>query len=170
MRWYTHVLLLDDEMLLIMADRKLHPEENSIALDHHPQKHVLRTGDDVKLELVASVLMTESHNVEGSPLLLPSNQTSTSVQAHDWPCRPKCTLWNGPFVWLAARAANPSHSRWCDRIFHVRRSYELQCLSTFEVGVTHTYGRSGKVHYCSSVETRLMRTPHHVEHPERGMI
>ena len=70
-------------MLLVMSHRKLRQEANSITSDHQPQKHVLRTVDDVELELVASVMMTASHNVEGSPLILQPNQISTSVQAHE---------------------------------------------------------------------------------------
>ena len=53
----------------MLSHRKLRQEANSIAFDHQPQKHVLRTVDDVELELVASVLMTASHNVERSPLI-----------------------------------------------------------------------------------------------------
>ena len=76
-------------MWLVMSHRKLRQEANSITLDQQPQKHVLRTVDDAKLELIVSVRITSSHNVEGSQLILPQNQMSTSVQAREWPCRPK---------------------------------------------------------------------------------
>ena len=84
--------------------------------------------------------MTASRNVLGSPLILPPKQISTLVQAHEWPCRLKCTLYNVPFMWLAASAAHPSQSRWCDRIFffwNVQIPLELQCLSTLAVAVTY---------------------------------
>ena len=59
-RWY----FIDDEMLLMMSHHKQRQEANFITLDHQQQKHVLRTVDDVELELVASVLMTTNRNVE----------------------------------------------------------------------------------------------------------
>ena len=76
----------------MILHRKLRQEANSKIFDHQPQKHVLRAVDDVELELVASVLMTASRNIEESRLILPPNQISTLVPAHDWRCRPKCIL------------------------------------------------------------------------------
>ena len=55
-------------MLLVISHCKLYQEANFITLDHQLQKHVLWTVDDVELELVASVRMTASRNVEESAL------------------------------------------------------------------------------------------------------
>ena len=115
MRLYTSIPLVDNEIILVMLHSKQHQEEISTTLDHQLQKNVLRAVDDVELELVANVRMTSNHDVEESPLILRPNQICTWVHAHEWPCRPKCTYWTVPFVWLVASAAYPSQSCLCDR-------------------------------------------------------
>ena len=74
-------MLVDDEMLFVMSHRKLRQIANSITSNPQPQKHVLLIVNDVELESDANVLMTVSHDVEGSPLILLPNQTRTLVQA-----------------------------------------------------------------------------------------
>ena len=42
---------------------------------------------------------------QGSSLILPPNQISTSVQSHEWPRRPKCTLWTVPFCVIGSQCS-----------------------------------------------------------------